>query len=93
MFAGLPDREVEIRLDLHQLPDRAVGDQGLDLAICAWNGNANASQSRVPVRRAASSTRSVSGSTPQSGFSHRVGLPASSARIVHSACSALGSGM
>ena len=65
----------------------------LSWASCAWNGNANASQSRVPVCRAAVSVRSVSGSVPQSGFSHSTGLPASSARMVHSACSELGSGM
>jgi hypothetical protein len=59
----------------------------------SWNGKTNASHSSVPVSRAAARTRCVSARVPHSGFSHSTGLPASSARIVHSACSALGRGM
>ena len=58
----------------------------------AWNGKTNASQSRVPVSWATASTARVSASVPHSGFSHSTGLPARRARVVHSACSPLGSG-
>ena len=93
MLAG--PRTMKWKLDLISIrsPIAPSATRFLISSSCAWNGNANASQSRVSVRRAAASTRSVSGRTPQSGFSHSTGLPASSARMVHSACSALGSGM
>ncbi len=61
--------------------------------ICSWNGKTNASHSEPDAERAAASTRSVSSTVPQSGFSHRTVLPASSAAIVQSACSPLGNGM
>ena len=61
--------------------------------IWSWNGKMNASHSGVPVSRATASTCWVSASVPASGFSHSTGWPARSARIVHSACSAFGSGM
>ena len=61
--------------------------------IWSWNGKTKASQSGVPVSRATARTCSVPASEAVKGFSHRTGFPARSARIVHSACSAFGSGM
>ena len=58
-----------------------------------WNRKTNASQSSVPVARATARTCSVSARVPHSGFSQSTGRPARSARIVHSACSELGSAM
>ena len=62
-------------------------------SICSWNGKTNASHNGTPVARAAARTRSVSSTVPHNGFSQNTTLPASSAAIVHSACSPFGSGM
>ena len=93
MLPGLVSEKWKLDLISISSPIAPSATRALIRSNWAWNGNEKASQSRVPVWRAAASTRSVSGSVPHSGFSHSTGLPASSARIVHSACSALGSGM
>ena len=62
-------------------------------SICSWNGKTKASQSGRTADRATASTRSVSSGVAHKGFSQRTAFPASSAAIVHSACSPFGSGM
>ncbi len=51
----------------------------------------NASMSTRPARSAAAKARSAAAAVRASGFSHSTCLPASSARIDHGACRALGS--
>src|SRR5579871_3904298 len=93
MLPGLLSWKWKLDLISISSPMAPPATRSLTWAIWRWNGKTNASQSGVPVCRAASSTRTVSRRSPHSGFSHSTGLPAARARSVHSACSELGSGM
>ncbi len=93
MLSGLPTLKWKLDWISRSSPIAPSASRPATRLNWPWNGKTNASQSSVPVSSATASTLSVSESVPQSGFSHSTGLPASSARMVHSACRELGSGM
>jgi hypothetical protein len=93
MFPGLLSWKWKLDLISISSPMAPPATRSRIRAIWRWNGKTNASHSRTPLCRAASSTRRVSPRFPHSGFSHSTGRPAARARRVHSACRELGSGM
>ena len=93
MLSGRPTLKWKLDCISRSSPIAPSASRPVTFENCGWNGKTKASQSSVPVSRATASTRSVSARVPHSGFSHSTGLPACSARMVHSACSEFGSGM
>ena len=61
--------------------------------VCGWCRYMNASATWTRAAAAAAAIRSTSATVSASGFSQSTCLPASAARMAHSACRWFGSGM